>query len=61
MIFTFSAAVTRDFASGVNGADVRATVLYPWQPEKFVFDETTNQNDIDEVLFPNEVNTIDRK
>jgi hypothetical protein len=42
----------------VNDPDVRATVLYPWKPENFVFDDTTNKDDIDAILFPNEVKRI---
>ena len=55
MNYLFLAAVTRDCAAGVNDPDVRATVLYPWQPENFVFDDRTNKDDIDAILFPNEV------
>ncbi|CAB3983883.1 tubulin--tyrosine ligase 12 [Paramuricea clavata] len=50
----YGAAVTRDYAAGVNVPDVRATVLYPWKPENFVFDDTINKDDIDAILFPNE-------
>lgn len=54
---SFLDAVTRDFAVGITDPDVRATVLYPWQPERFVFDNTINKDDIDAILFPNEVCT----
>ncbi|XP_028414241.1 tubulin--tyrosine ligase-like protein 12 [Dendronephthya gigantea] len=50
----YGAAVTRDFAAGVNDPEIRATVLYPWQPESFVFDDTVCKDSIDEILFPNE-------
>lgn len=56
-VVNFLAVVTRDFAAGVNDPGVRATVLYPWQPESFVFDESVCKDYIDEILFPNEVKT----
>ena len=47
--------ITQDFAAGVNNAVVRATILYPWQPENFRFDPTIEKKDIDDILFHNEV------
>ena len=53
----FLAAVTRDYVAAWRHLDDRSTLLYPWQPEKFVFDEACKK-DVDAVLFSNEVRTI---
>lgn len=49
--------ITRDYVTAWRHLDDRSTLLYPWQPEKFVFDEAAKK-DVDAILFSTEVNKI---
>ena len=50
--------VTRDCVTAWRHLDDRSTLLYPWQPEKFVFDEA-DKKDVDAILFSTEVKHLE--